>query len=124
MLVLERIARMNKGVLPPGTVTSEPKRVDNSYDSSVTTHLLITEDIGIDEEKSTKSTGKNAFQAFWSHDLIRSTLLLWIINFACSFAYYGLVYLTSELSSGRSQPMDSGLYINVLVTSFAGNIVP
>ncbi|CAN6183869.1 unnamed protein product [Urochloa humidicola] len=80
--------------------------------------LLLTEEI-LDEDTSTKSNGKNTFQAFWSRDLIRSTLLLWLVHFANYFAYYGLVYLISELSSRRSQPKDSSLYINVLVTSFA-----
>ncbi|CAN6199507.1 unnamed protein product [Urochloa humidicola] len=80
--------------------------------------LLLTEE-RLDEDTSTKSNGKNTFQAFWSRDLIRSTLLLWLVHFANYFAYYGLVYLISELSSRRSQPKDSSLYINVLVTSFA-----
>ncbi|TKW35430.1 hypothetical protein SEVIR_2G371700v4 [Setaria viridis] len=118
MLVLERIARMNNKALPPGTVTSEPKRIDDNYDPSVTTVLLMTED-RLDDDTSTKSNSKSIFRAFWSRDLIRSTLLLWLVYFASYFAYYGLVYLISELSSGRSQPKDSSLYINVLVTSFA-----
>ncbi|CAN6199506.1 unnamed protein product [Urochloa humidicola] len=118
MIVLERIARMNNRALPPGTVTSELKRIDDNYDPSVTTVLLLTEE-RLDEDTSTKSNGKNTFQAFWSRDLIRSTLLLWLVHFANYFAYYGLVYLISELSSRRSQPKDSSLYINVLVTSFA-----
>ncbi|CAM0145306.1 unnamed protein product [Urochloa decumbens] len=80
--------------------------------------LLMTED-RLDEDTSTKSNRKNTFQAFWSRDLIRSTLLLWLVHFASYFAYYGLVYLISELSSVKSQPKDSSLYINVLVTSFA-----
>ncbi|CAL5083589.1 unnamed protein product [Urochloa decumbens] len=117
-LVLERIARMNNRPLPPGTVTSEAKRTDDNYDPSVTTVLLMTED-RLDEDTSTKSNSKNTFQAFWSRDLIRSTLLLWLVHFASYFAYYGLVYLISELSSVRSQQKDSSLYINVLVTSFA-----
>jgi MFS family permease len=122
MLVLERIARMNNKALPPGTVTSEPKRIDDNYDLSVTTVLLMTED-RFDDDTSTKSNSKNIFKAFWSRDLIRPTLLLWLVHFASYFAYYGVVYLISELSSGRSQPKDSSLYRNVLVTSFAGNIV-
>ena len=124
MLVLERMARMNNSTLPPGTVTSEPKRKEDNYDSSVTTLLLMTEDnLGHDKGTSTKSSYKNTFRAFWSRDLIGSTLLLWLVHFASYFAYYGLVYLISELSTGRSQPKDSTVYINVLVTSFAGNIV-
>nr|TKV91116.1 hypothetical protein SEVIR_9G074150v2 [Setaria viridis] len=57
MLVLERIARMNNKALPPGTVTSEPKRIDDNYDPSVTTVLLMTED-RLDDDTSTKSNSK------------------------------------------------------------------
>ncbi|TVU38331.1 hypothetical protein EJB05_11694, partial [Eragrostis curvula] len=131
LLVLETIARMNNGSLPPGTLTSEPKkRVDHEIDASVTTPLLLPEDnLRIDEVTSSKSDGINAFRALWSHELIRSTLLLWLVNFACSFAYYGIVLLISEASNSKRscasveahlmQPKDSSLYINVLVTTFA-----
>ncbi|TVT99745.1 hypothetical protein EJB05_54870, partial [Eragrostis curvula] len=131
MLVLERIARMNNGSLPPGILTSDPKRrVDYALGDSVTTHLLMPEDsLKIDGNTSSKSDGINEFRALWSHELIRSTLLLWLVNFACYFSYYGIVQLISEVSNGKRscasvephlmQPKDSSLYINVLVTSFA-----
>ncbi|KAL6656804.1 hypothetical protein ACP70R_004584 [Stipagrostis hirtigluma subsp. patula] len=124
MLILERIARMNNRSLPPGTLTSDPKRrVDDDHDASVTTLLLMP------EETISKSNGFNEFRALWSRALIRSTLLLWFFNLATYFAYYGMVVLISDLSnSSRScapvgehlmQPKDSSLYINVLVTSLA-----
>lgn len=124
MLVLERIARMNNKALPPGTVTSEPSRgVDNNHDSSVTRLLPMPEDSLISgEDTSSKSNLLSVFRALWSGDLIRSTLLLWLVQFTNHLVHYGLVYLISELSSRGSQQKDSDVYTNVLVTSFAGNI--
>ncbi|GJN32794.1 hypothetical protein PR202_gb21324 [Eleusine coracana subsp. coracana] len=121
MVVLERIAKMNNRDLPPGIVTSDAKRrLDKNHDAYVA--LLTPEDNeGITKDTISKSYHINEFQALWSRGLIRSTLLLWLIYFGAYFVYYGLVTLTSELSSGRSQPKDSILYINVLVTSFAGS---
>ncbi|KAL6656803.1 hypothetical protein ACP70R_004583 [Stipagrostis hirtigluma subsp. patula] len=131
MLVLERIARMNNRSLPPGTVTSDPKRsVDGNLDAGVTTLRLMPEDsLGNNNEISSKSNGFNEFRALLSRDLIRSTLLLWFFNLTSYFAYYGMVVLTSELSnSSRScasvgahlmQPKDSSIYINVVLTSSA-----
>ncbi|KAL6657751.1 hypothetical protein ACP70R_005531 [Stipagrostis hirtigluma subsp. patula] len=133
MLVLERIGIINNSALPPGTLTSDPKRrFDTNHEASITALLLTPEDslrIGIHDDTSFKSNGFNAFQALWSRDLIRSTLLLWLVNFASYFAYYAIVLLTSEVSNDRRscasvrqhpmQPKDSNLYTNVLVTSFA-----
>ncbi|XP_062190760.1 organic cation/carnitine transporter 7-like [Phragmites australis] len=130
MLVLERIARMNNRALPPGILTSDPKgRVDNNLDASVTTVLIMPEDSPRIDDTSSKSNGINAFLALWSRDLIRSTLLLWLVTFASFIAYFGIILLTSELSNGKRtcgsvgphlmRTKDSSLYINVLVTSFA-----
>ncbi|TVT99744.1 hypothetical protein EJB05_54869 [Eragrostis curvula] len=131
MLVLERIARINNRSLPPGILTSDLKRrVDHKIGASVTTLLLMPEDNHrIDDNTSSKSDGINEFRALWSHELIRSTLLLWLVYFSIFFAYYGIVLLVSEVSNGNrscasvgphlTQPKDSNLYINVLVTSFA-----
>jgi hypothetical protein len=76
---------------------------------------------------STKSSFTNAFRTLVSRSLIRSTLLLWFVYFAFSFAYYGIVLLTSELSNGERrcapvgrQQNDVRLYRDVLVTSIAG----
>ncbi|CAL5083592.1 unnamed protein product [Urochloa decumbens] len=137
-LILERIAGMNNRALPPGVLTPNSKgRADNNIDASVTTILLMPEDgLATDENISSKSHSTYAFQALWSHDLTLSTLLLWLVKFSCFFAYYGIILLTSKLSNGKRgcasvgthlmQPKDSGLYMNVLVTSFAefpGNLL-
>uniref|UniRef100_K4A218 Major facilitator superfamily (MFS) profile domain-containing protein n=1 Tax=Setaria italica TaxID=4555 RepID=K4A218_SETIT len=113
-----------------GKINEATLRSDN-LDASVTTLLLMPEDgLGTDENISSKShSTNNAFQALWPRDLTVSTLLLWLVKFACFFAYYGIILLTSKVSDGKRictsvgthvvQPKDSSLYINVLVTSFA-----
>ncbi|CAN6225751.1 unnamed protein product [Urochloa humidicola] len=129
-VILERIARMNKGTLPPGIlIYTQEKLVDNSLGTSETA-LLIAQDIsGTEENTSSRTSGSVASQAFWPYDLIRSTFLLWFLYLANYFAYYGIILLTSELSSGRRrcasarihlmQPKSTNLYRDVLVTSLA-----
>ncbi|KAF0905928.1 hypothetical protein E2562_008953 [Oryza meyeriana var. granulata] len=130
-VILEKIARMNSSSLPPGILTYGPKKkADKRLDNSETA-LLITEEgnSGIDENSSSKPTGINAPREFWSHDLIRSTFLLWFIYLANYFAYYGIILLTSELSNHQSwctsvgtnfmQSKDVNLYRDLLVTSLA-----
>ncbi|CAN6175899.1 unnamed protein product [Urochloa humidicola] len=129
-VILERIARMNKGTLPPGIlIYTQEKLVDNSLGTSETA-LLIAQDIaGTEENTSSRTSGSVASQALWPYDLIRSTFLLWFLYLANYFAYYGIILLTSELSSGRRrcasarthlmQPKSTNLYRDVLVTSLA-----
>ncbi|KAL6864952.1 hypothetical protein ACP4OV_016103 [Aristida adscensionis] len=132
VLVLERISKINRKALPPGILASSDlkRRVDNNHDASVTTSLPMMEEESLrtDEDTSFRSNDFNAFQALWSRDLIRSTLLIWLVNITTYFAYYGMVLLTSELSNKSScasvgehpmQPKDSSVYINVLMISFA-----
>lgn len=128
-VILERVARMNKGTLPPGILICTPeKRIDNNLTSE--TALLVAEDnAGIEENRSSNTSDVLAFQALWSYDRIRSTFLLSFIYLANNFAYYGVISLTSELSNGRRtcasskthlmQPNSGNLYKNVLVTSLA-----
>lgn len=132
-VILERIARMNKGTLPPGVLIFRPeKHVDNNLGTSETALLIAEDNTGIEEDTSSKSSGIVAFQALWSYDLIRSTFLLWFIYLANYFTYYGVILLTSELSNGKRrcasvrthlmQPNSGNLYRDVLVTSLAGII--
>jgi len=132
-VILERIARMNKGTLPPGVLTYRPENhVDNNLGTPETALLIVEDNAGIEEDISSKSSGIVAFQALWSYDLIRSTFLLWFIYLANYFTYYGVILLTSELSNGRRtcasvrthlmQPNSGNLYRDVLVTSLAGII--
>uniref|UniRef100_A0A0A9HMR4 Major facilitator superfamily (MFS) profile domain-containing protein n=1 Tax=Arundo donax TaxID=35708 RepID=A0A0A9HMR4_ARUDO len=129
-IILERIARMNNKALPPGILTYTPEKCVDNYLATSETALLIAEDnAGIEEDTSSKPSGIVAFQALWSHELIRSSFLLWFVYVANYFAYYGVILLTSELSNGGRrcasvgthliQPKGANLYSDVLVTSLA-----
>lgn len=117
--VLQKIASLNKTRLPSGTLVSDQSIFENEK-------LVPSEDTNL--ISSTKSYSGNVLLLF-SSKLIRTTLLLWVVYFGNTFAYYGIVLLTSQLSSSQSQcgssPLmmqndsDSYLYINVFVTSCA-----
>ncbi|XP_050263509.1 organic cation/carnitine transporter 7-like isoform X4 [Quercus robur] len=65
----------------------------------------------------------------FSSNLTRATLLLWTFYFGNVFSYYGIILLTSELSSSESKCgstmwhpenlQDASLYIDVFITSLA-----
>ncbi|KAJ0021401.1 hypothetical protein Pint_32415 [Pistacia integerrima] len=71
--------------------------------------------------------GISALLVLLSPELIRSTLLLWVVFFGNAFSYYGLVLLTTELNNGHNncadklqseKPQDID-YKDVFITSFA-----
>ncbi|XP_051215254.1 organic cation/carnitine transporter 7 [Lolium perenne] len=128
-LILERIARVNNMSLPSGILIQQ-KVSDNGVDVETILPLITSQDSdATDMSISTKSSFTNAFRTLVSRSLIRSTLLLWFVYFAFSFAYSGIVLLTSELSNGERrcapvgmplrQQNDVRLYRDVLVTSIA-----
>jgi hypothetical protein len=126
-LLLWRCAR---GDSLPYTTNAPDQGAD---DPEITFLTLMPEDNqGLDMETSSKSNGFNEYRAIWSRGLIMSTLLLLFVYTAGNFSYYGMVVLTSELNnSSRScasvgahlkKTKDFHLYINVLVTNFAGRL--
>lgn len=133
-LVLERMAKANQSALPPGILTyqREETKVDHHAASSETDHLLpvrekeCTDD---DDAMSSKSGSVAALRSLLSRKLRRSTLLLWFVFYANSFAYYGLVLLTSQLSDANrscasgmrhvKSENDANLYKDTFITSFA-----
>lgn len=131
-LVLERMANANGAALPPGVLTYHREgNVDHSTVNSETEHVPAREEeCAVDNAMSSKSGGIAALSRLLSRKLLRSTLLLWFAFFANSFAYYGLVLLTSQLSdanrsctSGRTSVVhhkDANLYRNAFITSLAG----
>ncbi|CAN1761232.1 Organic cation/carnitine transporter 7 [Linum perenne] len=75
-------------------------------------------------------SGSASFFRLFSKNLIRTTLLLWVLYFGNSFAYYGIILLTSELGSWQSGcssssllvgvPLgDNNLYVDTFITSLA-----
>lgn len=127
--VLKRLAVVNRRDLPSGVlVSSMSARKKEEFYTTDDTPLLSP------SRKKTEivKSGFSSFSILFSSRLIRTTILLWILYFAISFAYYGIILLTSGLSSVKmgcgssvlllGDSVDKNLYINVLVTSMAGNL--
>lgn len=124
--VLEKVATLNGTKLPPGILVSDHLTDGNEEFALLEdTHLLTS------SKKKTKESGtSSSLLVLFSPKLIRTTFLLWIVYFGNTFSYYGIILLTSELSSEQStcssravlsgNTQDSSLYINVFITSMAG----
>lgn len=135
MHVLEKMARINHVSLPSGNLISHRKitDLDDITDSSDAVKLIANRKSGgVDRSKDAEIGGFNAILTLLSPNLIRSTLLLWMVFFGQAFSYYAVVLLTSELSNGNrkcgseemplSHKNDVGLYRNVFITSFGGKV--
>ncbi|KAE8699321.1 Organic cation/carnitine transporter 7 [Hibiscus syriacus] len=114
MIILERIGEVNGTKVPLGT--------------------LVTDDYqaGIEEDGTPTKPKQGPFSTILkllSRELIRPTLLLWVVFFGNSFTYYGLVLLTTELNAGcsrcaghktsKSQVSEDVNYKDVFITTFA-----
>ncbi|XP_026458166.1 organic cation/carnitine transporter 7-like [Papaver somniferum] len=139
--ILEKISRLNGAELPSGKLVSDHMyelELDEKSNPSEDTLLLSPtkrNDSPIASPKNKVSSetqgGLSSLLLLLSPELVRSTLLLWIVFFGNAFSYYGLVLLTSELStqnsqcdptslhSGNSPTTNNNLYLDVLITSFA-----
>lgn len=125
--ILEKGSILNQKELPLGTLVSGGKTgPDEEFGPVENTHLLsLTRKKSHDFETSSSS-----LVSIFSPKLIRTTLLLWFLYFGNTFSYYGIILLTSELSSGQSKCSstamhlkgsgDASLYVDVFVTSLAG----
>ncbi|KAH7851353.1 hypothetical protein Vadar_010407 [Vaccinium darrowii] len=124
--VLEKIAALNRTKLPWGMLTSDHVTdVNEDFYQSEDTHLLTS------SKKKTKDseTSSSSPLVLFSSKLIQTTFLLWLVYFGNTFSYYGIVLLTSELSSEQSKcssravfaenVQDSSLYVDVFITSLA-----
>ncbi|KAM3260082.1 hypothetical protein ACQJBY_051383 [Aegilops geniculata] len=133
-LVLESVSMINQEALPPGVLTyHRESKVDTLTSETEIDHLLPVRETEIEckanNALSFKSGAAAALRRLLSPALRRSTLLLWFVYFANSFAYYGVVLLTSQLSdSNRNCPSglttvqhqeDANLYRDTFVTSLA-----
>nr|XP_034888731.1 organic cation/carnitine transporter 7-like isoform X2 [Populus alba] len=124
--ILEKIAQLNQSKLPSGLLVSDSTiGLDEESAPSKYTPLLSSTRKLVSDFKS----GFSSFVMLFSSNLIRTTLLLWLLFFGNAFSYYGIILLTSELSSEerkcastvlRSENLqDDSLYINVFITSLA-----
>ncbi|KAL8466588.1 hypothetical protein ACS0TY_035591 [Phlomoides rotata] len=133
LAVLEKIARVNGRKLPSGKLVSE-NHIELRETSNVSedTELLpprekdntSPEYIGSQES----SNGISLLAMLVSPELVRSTLLLWMVFFGNAFAYYGLVLLTTELNNHHNRCIQKELssanhqqvnYRDIFITSFA-----
>ncbi|KAJ6863760.1 hypothetical protein NC652_040347 [Populus alba x Populus x berolinensis] len=124
--ILEKIAQLNQSKLPSGLLVSDSTiGLDEESAPSKYTPLLSSTRKLVSDFKS----GFSSFVMLFSSKLLRTTLLLWLLFFGNAFLYYGIILLTSELSSEegkcastvlRSENLqDDSLYINVFITSLA-----
>lgn len=135
MHILEKMARTNRVVLPPGVLVSDKMtELDENPHPSESINLINVQDKNttvVDEEQPVTG-GIATFTKLLSPELVRPTLLLWMTFFGNAFSYYGIVLLTSELSGGSSNctldpilkhSVGSSLYKDVFISSFAGRVI-
>ncbi|KAL0308353.1 UNVERIFIED_CONTAM: Organic cation/carnitine transporter 7 [Sesamum radiatum] len=124
--ILRKAALLNGTALPAGKLVSDQEQDQiNESTASESTHLLSPR---VDEPYKYKANSSSLFILF-SSKLIRTNLLLWFLYFGNTFAYYGVILLTSELSSDQSKcnsiklhsekSQNASLYIDVFITSLA-----
>lgn len=130
--ILERVASMNQKKLPSGILISGHQiELLEKLDTSEDVHLLSPEKVEHISPNVTDSNNKGSSSLFmlFSPELVRSTLLLWVVFFGNAFSYYGLVLLTTEMNNGHnkctvtevhSKASQDVSYADVFITSFAG----
>ncbi|CAA0821493.1 Organic cation/carnitine transporter 7 [Striga hermonthica] len=120
--ILEKAASLNGITLHAGVLVSD-QNGDKEFAASENCHLL---------SPRTNKTYISSFSllcALFSPKLIKTNLLLWFLYFGNTFSYYGIILLTSELSSNQSKcrlgalsmvkSLNASLYVDVFVTSLA-----
>jgi hypothetical protein len=131
--ILERMANANQSALPPGILTyNRQTKFDDDALAPESECLLPAREKECDNAKSSESGSLAALRILLSRKLLRSTLLLWFVFYANSFAYYGLVLLTSQLSDANKSCASgvnvglhqkvTNLYKDTFITSLAGII--
>lgn len=124
--ILRKMAIVNRTELPSGLLVSDKRpELDEGF--------APVEHIGLLSSGSNKvaffEAGFSSVIMLFSSRLAKITLLLWVVYFGNAFAYYGIILLTSEISSGQSEcgasslnskiSDDASLYRDVFITSFA-----
>ncbi|KAK9688754.1 hypothetical protein RND81_09G008800 [Saponaria officinalis] len=126
--ILDKIAKINGKQLPPGVLVTD-------HEIEFRGQTLPTDDTQLSGQVTDPPKWKDSdlgiirsLIMLLSPELVRTTLLLWIVFFGNAFTYYGLVLLTTELNNKsstcgslhkQSHTSDSVNYKNVFITSFA-----
>ncbi|CAN1761234.1 Organic cation/carnitine transporter 7 [Linum perenne] len=126
--IMKKIALVNCKSLPAGFLV--PDNTRNSHCDLMAEEGPNPLVPSSSSSSSSLTSGSASFFRLFSKNLIRTTLLLWVLYFGNSFAYYGIILLTSELGSWQSGcssssllvgvPLgDNNLYVDTFITSLA-----
>ncbi|KAJ9557891.1 hypothetical protein OSB04_012505 [Centaurea solstitialis] len=130
--ILEKVAKTNGQPLPLGILVSDHEIELNGKATEPEGAHLLSETTKFDDEKPQvidhSKRNVSTMALLFSPELIKPTLLLWVVFFGNAFSYYGLVLLTTELHNGNNTCVRTGLpsthseevsYKDVFITSFA-----
>ncbi|VFR00219.1 unnamed protein product [Cuscuta campestris] len=121
-IVLQSIAATNKTKLPTGVLGCHQKTT-----TAGVTDTLLPDNLGVAAAVNRRGRFSSAF-AILSPKLMGTTFLIWTLYFGNAFLYYGVILMTSQLSSGQTKCLstpalngdsDNNLYRDVLFTSLA-----
>ncbi|XP_021773852.1 organic cation/carnitine transporter 7-like [Chenopodium quinoa] len=89
--VLEKMAKVNGKELPPGILATDMELEEQNF---------VEDDGAVSKNwKDTEMSVQRSIMILLSPKLIRTTILLWVVFFGNSLAYYGLVLLTTQLNN-------------------------
>ncbi|CAA3009298.1 Synaptic vesicle transporter SV2 (major facilitator superfamily) [Olea europaea subsp. europaea] len=124
--ILEKVALINRTKLPPGILLSDHNMDLNEENTPLDETPLLS---SVRKERSYLETFLESMLEIFSSKLLGTTLLLWLLHFGYTFAYYGIILMISQLSSGQREcgsitihsdnVQDASLYIRVFITSLA-----